>query len=153
VAESCTGGLIASLITSEAGSSDVFEAGFVVYSNRIKEHILGVSPTTIDAHGAVSEEVVKELVIGALSASGSDVALAISGVAGPGGGTDAKPVGTVWMAWGTNKSIKTRKFFFPIPRNAFQKTSAAIAMDLVRRELLDLPTDVDYYSELKRKSG
>lgn len=151
VAESCTGGLIASGITSEAGSSEVFEAGFVVYSNRIKHSILGVSMETLEQYGAVSEQVVLELVGGALARSDADIALAISGVAGPGGGTEEKPVGTVWMAWGDQHKTQARKFLFPVHRVGFQRTAAAIAMDLVRRELLGLPTDVDYYSELKKK--
>jgi nicotinamide-nucleotide amidase len=150
VAESCTGGLIASKITAEAGSSDVFEAGFVVYSNRIKTAILGVESKFIEQYGAVSEQVVQAMAAGALAASNADMGLAISGIAGPSGGTDKKPVGTVWVAWGTAESIQARRFFLPIPRLAFQRTAAAIAMDLVRRELLSLPTDIDYFSELKR---
>jgi len=150
-AESCTGGLIASGITSEAGSSKVFEAGYIVYSNQMKEELLGVSGQTLIDHGAVSEPVVIELAEGALKKSHADMALAISGIAGPDGGSAAKPVGTVWMAWGRSGAIKARKFYFPVARLAFQKTAAAIAMDLVRREVLGLPTDVDYFSELKKK--
>lgn len=151
VAESCTGGAVAAGITSEPGSSQVFEAGFVVYSNAMKEAMLGVTPSTLEQHGAVSEATVRELVAGSLRVSGSDIALAISGVAGPDGGTADKPVGTVWMAWGDAQHVKARKFFLPMTRMAFQRTATAIAMDLVRRELLNLPTDVDYFSELKRK--
>jgi nicotinamide-nucleotide amidase len=151
VAESCTGGAVAAGITSEPGSSAVFEAGFVVYSNRIKHAVLGVSQQTLDEQGAVSEATVRELVTGALRVSGSDLALAISGIAGPAGGTEDKPVGTVWMAWGDNSSIHARRFLFPMSRIAFQRTATAIAMDLVRREVLGLPTDIDYFSELKRK--
>lgn len=151
VAESCTGGAIAAGITSEAGSSAVFEAGFVVYSNRIKHAVLGVKAETLEQHGAVSEETVRELVAGALRVSGSDIALAISGIAGPSGGSADKPVGTVWMAWGDGNTTKARRFLFPMSRLAFQRTATAIAMDLVRREVLGLPTDVDYFSELKRK--
>jgi len=151
VAESCTGGAIAAGITSEAGSSAVFEAGFVVYSNRMKEAMLGVQASTLEQHGAVSEAVVVELVKGALSVSGADIALAISGIAGPTGGTEEKPVGTVWMAWGEKGAVQARRFFLPVGRVAFQRTATAIAMDLVRREILQLPTDVDYFSELKRK--
>ena len=150
-AESCTGGLIASGITSEAGSSEVFEAGYVTYSNKIKEQTLGVHRQTLIDHGAVSEAVVQEMAEGALQKSGADIALAISGIAGPGGGTPEKPVGTAWMAWGKSGAIRARKFFFPVPRLAFQKTAAAIAMDLVRREVCGLPTDIDYFSELKKK--
>ncbi len=151
VAESCTGGAIAAAITSEPGSSTVFEAGFVVYSNEMKQQMLGVSPSTLERHGAVSEETVRELVTGALGVSGSDLALAISGIAGPSGGSDEKPVGTVWMAWGDHSTTKARKFFLPIPRHAFQRTATAIAMDLVRRQILGLSTDVDYFSELRRR--
>lgn len=150
-AESCTGGLIASGITSEAGSSQVFEAGYVVYSNRVKEQTLGVNEQTLIDHGAVSEQVVREMAEGALEKSGADIALAISGIAGPDGGTSEKPVGTVWMAWGAAGTIKARRFFFPVTRLAFQKTAAAIAMDLVRREVLGLTTQTDYFSELKKK--
>lgn len=150
-AESCTGGLVASGITSEAGSSRVFEAGYVVYSNKMKERMLGVNEQTLIEHGAVSGEVVAELVSGAIKKSGADIGLAISGIAGPDGGTEDKPVGTVWMAWGTENAIKTRRFLFPVARLAFQKTASAIAMDLVRREVLGLSTEVDYFSELKKK--
>ena len=150
-AESCTGGSIAAGITGEAGSSDIFEAGFVVYSNRIKQSVLGVSEAILEKHGAVSEPVVRQMAEGALDASGADIALAISGIAGPGGGSDEKPVGTVWMAWGETGTLRARRFFLPLSRIAFQRTATAIAMDLVRRELLGLPTDIDYFSELKRK--
>ena len=151
LAESCTGGAIAAGITSEAGSSAIFEAGFVVYSNAMKQTMLGVSPKTLEQYGAVSEEVVRELAEGALRVSGADIALTISGIAGPTGGSPEKPVGTVWMAWGEAGSIQARRFFLPVGRVGFQRTATAIAMDLVRRELLGLPTNVDYFSELKRK--
>ena len=150
-AESCTGGLISSGITSEAGSSAVFHAGFVTYSNDIKHSMVGVDLTTLQTHGAVSEAVVLEMAQGALKASDSDVAVAVSGVAGPDGGTEEKPVGTVWIAFGEKGDMQARRFFFPGSRLRVQKTTAAIAMDLVRRYVLGLPTDVDYFSELKKK--
>ncbi|RBP49212.1 CinA family nicotinamide mononucleotide deamidase-related protein [Arenicella xantha] len=150
-AESCTGGLIAAGITSEAGASSVFQAGYVTYSNAAKHRDLGVSLEALDEFGAVSEQVVTEMVAGALSRSGADIALAISGIAGPDGGSPDKPVGTVWMAWGEVGQIQARKFYFPTQRLAFQRTASAIAMDLVRRHVLGLPTDVDYFSELKKK--
>ena len=150
-AESCTGGLIASAITSEAGSSKVFEAGFVTYSNEIKHNALGVGLSTIETHGAVSQAVVEEMAKGALTCSGSDIAVAVSGVAGPDGGTDEKPVGTVWICFGEQGNLIARRFFFPGNRLRVQKTSAAIALDLVRRYVLGLPTDVDYFSELKKR--
>lgn len=98
-AESCTGGWIAKSLTDIAGSSAVFGYGMVSYSNGAKEHLLGVKNETLEQHGAVSEEVVSEMAEGALSLSGADVAVAVSGIAGPDGGTDEKPVGTVWFAW------------------------------------------------------
>ena len=150
-AESCTGGAIAAGITSEAGSSAVFNGGFVVYSNEMKNSVLGVDLELLERFGAVSEPVVFAMADGALDKSGSDVAIAISGIAGPDGGTDGKPVGLVWMAWGSKGDIKVRRFFLPMARVAFQRTATAIAMDLVRREVLGLPTHVDYFSELKRK--
>ncbi len=99
-AESCTGGLIAGTITEIAGSSSWFERGFVTYSNQSKMDMLGVTLETLQQHGAVSEATVREMVNGALQHSQAQCALAVTGVAGPGGGTLAKPVGTVWFAWG-----------------------------------------------------
>ena len=99
-AESCTGGWVAKVCTDLAGSSAWFDRGFVTYSNQAKQDMLGVSATTLDTCGAVSEEVVTEMVNGALAGSRAGWALAISGVAGPDGGTAEKPVGTVWFAWG-----------------------------------------------------
>lgn len=98
-AESCTGGWIAKSITDIPGSSAVFGYGIVSYSNGAKESILGVSNATIEQHGAVSEAVVREMAEGALHLSGADIAVAVSGVAGPDGGTADKPVGTVWFSW------------------------------------------------------
>lgn len=99
-AESCTGGGVAQAITEIAGSSAWFERGFVTYSNDSKRELLGVSLDTLMHHGAVSEAVVREMVAGALHHSHAQVALAVSGIAGPDGGTPEKPVGTVWFAWG-----------------------------------------------------
>ena len=99
-AESCTGGGVAQAITEISGSSLWFERGFVTYSNESKQEMLGVSHEILEHHGAVSEAVVREMVAGALNHSHAQVALAVSGVAGPAGGTLEKPVGTVWFAWG-----------------------------------------------------
>ena len=99
-AESCTGGGIAQAITDVAGSSAWFERGFVTYSNLSKQEMLGVRETTLKQHGAVSEMTVREMVAGALANSSAQAALAVSGIAGPDGGTADKPVGTVWFAWG-----------------------------------------------------
>lgn len=99
-AESCTGGGVAQRITAIAGSSEWFERGFVTYTNIAKEEMLGVTHKTLTQHGAVSEQTVREMVAGALARSHGQVALAVSGIAGPGGGSLDKPVGMVWFAWG-----------------------------------------------------
>ena len=99
-AESCTGGWVAKLITDIAGSSAWFDRGFVTYSNEAKQDLLGVQAATLAAHGAVSEATAREMAAGALTHSRADLAVAITGIAGPGGGSAEKPVGTVWLAWG-----------------------------------------------------
>ena len=101
IAESCTGGLVAGAITDIAGSSGWFDRGFVTYSNAAKVELLGVRPETLERFGAVSEATVREMIAGALARSRADVAVAVTGIAGPGGGTPEKPVGLVWLAWGT----------------------------------------------------
>jgi nicotinamide-nucleotide amidase len=98
-AESCTGGLIAATCTELAGSSAWFDRGFVTYSNQAKTDLLGVDPALIALHGAVSEPVARAMAEGALSRAGVDVAVAVTGIAGPSGGSADKPVGTVWLAW------------------------------------------------------
>lgn len=98
-AESCTGGGVAAAATEIPGSSAWFERGFVTYSNDSKVELLGVRPATLEAHGAVSELTVREMAEGALRQSKAQIALAVSGIAGPGGGSITKPVGTVWLAW------------------------------------------------------
>jgi len=112
-AESCTGGWAAQAVTAIAGSSEWFERGFVTYSNAAKEEMLGVRPETLARHGAVSEATAREMALGALSHSRGTVALAITGIAGPTGGSPAKPVGTVCFAWaakGRPASAETRHF-------------------------------------------
>ena len=103
-AESCTGGGVATAVTDIAGSSAWFERGFVTYSNQAKMDMLGVSPATLLRYGAVSEATVREMVAGALRHSQAHISLAVSGIAGPGGGTAEKPVGMVWFAWGDKQS-------------------------------------------------
>lgn len=105
-AESCTGGWVAKSITDIPGSSAVFQYGIVSYSNGAKESILGVKNETLEEHGAVSQPVVEEMAKGALRLSGADIAVAVSGVAGPDGGTEDKPVGTVWFAWAVRNGAK-----------------------------------------------
>jgi nicotinamide-nucleotide amidase len=112
-AESCTGGWVAKCLTDIAGSSAWFERGFVTYSNRAKQEMLGVAGATLDGHGAVSEATVGEMARGALARSAADVAVAISGIAGPTGGAPDKPVGTVCFAWlvaGAEPRVATRRF-------------------------------------------
>ena len=107
-AESCTGGWVAKAITDIPGASAVFHYGIVSYSNGAKEQILGVQNQTLEDHGSVSEPVVEEMSNGALNLSGADVAVAVSGIAGPDGGSDEKPVGTVWFAWATRDGGKIK---------------------------------------------
>lgn len=106
-AESCTGGLIAAACTSVAGSSDWFERGFVTYSNEAKMELLGVPQAVLRAHGAVSEETARAMVQGALAHAPVQLAVAVTGIAGPGGAVPGKPVGTVWLAWGTAAGVRT----------------------------------------------
>lgn len=112
VAESCTGGFLSHLFTQHSGASSVFLGGAVTYSNELKEKLLDVRPVTLQTFGAVSEETVTEMAAGALRNFNSDYAIAISGVAGPGGGTEAKPVGTVWVAVAGKTRIVTHKYTF-----------------------------------------
>ena len=111
-AESCTGGGIASACTDLAGSSAWFDCGFVTYSNEAKMKLLGVPVEILAHHGAVSEATVVAMVRGAIARSDADVAIAVSGIAGPGGGSASKPVGTVWMAWGNARRQQARCFRF-----------------------------------------
>ena len=145
-AESCTGGLIASTMIREPGSSAVLGTGFVTYANRAKRDQLGVASTTLKAHGAVSEPVVKEMLLGALHRSGADIGVAVSGIAGPGGGTDDKPVGTVWIAWGTPDDLRTHTTVVSGSRSLFQNLIAAACLDLIRRHLQGLPPLPHYFT-------
>ena len=117
-AESCTGGLIAAACTAVAGSSDWFERGFVTYSNEAKTQMLGVPAALIATHGAVSEEVACAMVQGTLQRAPVQLALAVTGIAGPGGAVPGKPVGTVWLAWGTAAGVQAQRLQFPGDRGA-----------------------------------
>ncbi|MEP5764656.1 MAG: CinA family nicotinamide mononucleotide deamidase-related protein [Halieaceae bacterium] len=150
-AESCTGGLIASLLTREAGSSTAFHAGFVTYANHIKASVLDVQESTLEQEGAVSEAVVIEMVQGALAKSGADYAIAVSGIAGPDGGSEEKPVGTVWIAWGKQDDIRTRGLCWPVERTLFQTMIAAAGLDMIRRMLLGLDSEPRYFSQRAQK--
>ncbi|WP_444985185.1 CinA family protein [Halomonas mongoliensis] len=133
-AESCTGGGVASAITAVAGSSDYFETGYVTYSNAAKRRLLGVPEALLEAHGAVSREVVEAMVTGACRDSGASLGVAISGVAGPGGGSDDKPVGTVWLAWGSAEGAESERFHYPGDRRAVRERAVREALvGLIRR--------------------
>ncbi len=129
VAESCTGGMLASYMTDLAGSSHWFERGFVTYSNAAKHEMLGVPLEIIKVEGAVSEAVVMHMAKGALNASPADFSVAISGIAGPGGGSVDKPVGTVWIAWqgGKNNGL-ARRYLFSGDRQAVRILSVEAAL-------------------------
>ena len=149
LAESCTGGLIASLLTQVSGASKVFEAGFVTYSDQMKTKLLAVSEETLVKYGAVSEQTVIEMAKGALTLSNADYAIAVSGIAGPDGGSTDKPVGTVWIAWGSSKKILTTCLYLPGSRRYFQQYVAAICLDLIRRKLINSTQKPDYLETRK----
>jgi nicotinamide-nucleotide amidase len=135
-AESCTGGWVAQCVTSIAGSSDWYDRGFITYSNASKEELLGVRRATLEAQGAVSEQTAREMAAGALERSRADVAVAVTGVAGPGGGTPAKPVGMVCFAWvarGTSPHSATRSF--PGDRASVRRQSVIAALEGVIGEM------------------
>ncbi|HSH57432.1 MAG TPA: CinA family protein [Halomonas sp.] len=127
-AESCTGGGVASVVTSVAGSSDYFETGYVTYSNAAKARLLGVPEALLDQHGAVSRETVEAMVMGACRDSGADLGVAVSGVAGPGGGSADKPVGTVWLAWGDAEGAEAECYRYPGDRRAVREQAVREAL-------------------------
>lgn len=149
VAESCTGGLIAASLTQIAGASAVFDAGFVTYSNAMKQAVLNVDENTLRDEGAVSEGVVREMALGALNQSNADYAIAVSGIAGPDGGTPEKPVGTVWIAWGGANNLKTKCLQVRFKRIDFQKYVTWAGLDLIRRELLGITNEPSYFGQRK----
>lgn len=135
-AESCTGGWIAKILTDIAGSSDWFDRGFVTYSNQAKQEMLGVNPETLAAYGAVSEAVVREMASGALAHSQADLALSVSGIAGPGGGSAEKPVGTVWFGWqGRGGEPVAARYCFDGDREAVRRQAVLTALQGVLKLL------------------
>jgi nicotinamide-nucleotide amidase len=129
-AESCTGGLVAGTITEIAGSSGWFDRGFVTYTNEAKVELLGVAPGTLAAHGAVSEATARAMALGALARSTADLVVAVTGIAGPAGGTPDKPVGTVCFAWagrGAGPETATRRFTGDRPAVRWASVEAALA--------------------------
>ena len=127
-AESCTGGLIAAACTALAGSSDWFERGFVTYSNAAKTELLGVEAAMIAQHGAVSEEVALAMLQGALQRAPVQLAVAVTGIAGPGGAVPGKPVGTVWLAWGTAGAAHARRLQLQGDRTAVRVATVQAAL-------------------------
>jgi nicotinamide-nucleotide amidase len=134
-AESCTGGLVSARLTSVPGSSDVFEGGVVAYSNALKRQLLGVDEEVLARHGAVSAEVAAAMAAGARKRLGVDVAVSVTGVAGPGGGTPEKPVGLVFLHAETPDAGHGIEFSLPADRETIRRRSAAAALHLVRRLL------------------
>jgi PncC family amidohydrolase len=130
-AESCTGGLVAKLITDVAGSSAYFRGGIVSYSNDAKVGLLGVPADQLEAHGAVSAQVARSMALGALERTGSDMAVAITGVSGPGGGTPAKPVGLTYVAVADRDGVQVRRFVWTWDRSANRDASARAAVELL----------------------
>ncbi len=131
-AESCTGGLIAGALTEIAGSSDVVDRGFVTYSNAAKTAMLGVAPGAIEAHGAVSNAVAAAMADGALARSTAQAAVSVTGVAGPGGGSAEKPVGTVWFGLAaTGRPTRTERVLFPGDRSAIRRATVLYALALL----------------------
>ena len=128
-AESCTGGWIAKTVTDVAGSSDWFDCGMAAYSYEAKQALLGGRPETLETHGAVSRETVIEIVSGALVNSGASIAVAVTGIAGPGGGSEDKPVGTVWAAWKKRGGYaKAEVFHFEGDRDDVRRQTVAAAL-------------------------
>jgi nicotinamide-nucleotide amidase len=141
-AESCTGGLIASTITDVSGSSAVFHRGYVTYANEAKTDLLGVPVALLEAHGAVSDEVVRAMAEGCLERSGATHALAVSGIAGPSGGSAEKPVGTVHVAVATRgRATFSKRYLYPVDRISFKQRVTRLVLDLLRRRLRGIDLD------------
>lgn len=135
-AESCTGGYIAHLITTVAGSSDYYKGSVISYANSVKEDMLGVSAETLNSVGAVSEETVKQMVKGVIDKMDVDFAVATSGIMGPGGGTAEKPVGTVWIAAGNKENVQVQKLHFRFDRERNIEMTAQAALNMLRKFIL-----------------
>ncbi|MGK7313180.1 MAG: CinA family protein [Candidatus Longimicrobiales bacterium M2_2A_002] len=136
LAESCTGGLMAARLTDRPGASRFLDAGLVTYSNAAKIAVLGVDRKTLAAHGAVSEEVAREMLDGARRRTGADAAIAITGVAGPDGGTPEKPVGTVWIGAALQGSVRVRCFHFDGDRGQVRASSVDAALEMLHSLLM-----------------
>lgn len=135
VAESCTGGMLAARLTDRPGASAFFDAGLVTYSDGAKRVVLGVKARTLEEHGAVSDAVAREMLTGARRITGADVAIAITGIAGPEGGTPDKPVGTVWIGASVGTSTEVRRYHFEGDRGAVRTASVEASLELLQRLL------------------
>ncbi len=135
-AESCTGGLIGAEITSVSGASEVYGFGFVTYANEAKEALLGVRHDTLLAHGAVSPETAREMAEGARAKSGADIAVSVTGIAGPGGGTPEKPVGLVYVGVSTAEGTRAERLSLSGSRDEIRAAARDNALSLVRAEIL-----------------
>ena len=136
-AESCTGGLLAGRIVNVPGVSEVFKEGFVTYSNKAKRKYLDVSKSTLKKYGAVSEETAREMAAGGVFASDADICVAVTGIAGPDGGTEEKPVGLVYIAIYMKEKITVREYHFRGNRERIREQAVVRALDLVRRTILE----------------
>ena len=134
-AESCTGGLIGATLVNVPGVSAVFKEGYITYANESKQKILGVSEDTLEKYGAVSEQTAREMAEGAIKAADADVSIAVTGIAGPDGGTDEKPVGLVYMACSYKGKTVAQRHVFDGDRLSVRNTTVFYALDLVRRTI------------------
>lgn len=135
-AESCTGGLLSARIVNVAGSSKYFVGGFVVYSNELKTKLLSVDDWVIKEYGAVSEEVCRQMAIGALEETDADISLAITGISGPSGGTENKPVGLTYIGLATDREVVVKRFYFKGGRNENRFMATQWALEILRKYLL-----------------
>jgi nicotinamide-nucleotide amidase len=140
-AESCTGGYLSAQFTANAGSSVYFKGGVIAYHNDLKINLLGVKKETLEVHGAVSEATVREMVQGVLKSTGADIGIAVSGIAGPGGGSPDKPVGTIWVAVGNKAHTRVAQLTIDRGRNRNVEYAANVALNLVRVFLLSNEKD------------
>lgn len=135
-AESCTGGMLASRIIDVPGVSEVFKAGFVTYANEAKQNLIGVKEETLAQFGAVSEQTAREMVLGAMKAAKADMAVATTGIAGPGGGTKEKPVGLVYIACGSADDIVVERCLFNGSRKEIRQASVEHALGMLYKEIV-----------------
>ncbi|HWQ88836.1 MAG TPA: competence/damage-inducible protein A, partial [Desulfitobacteriaceae bacterium] len=137
-AESCTGGLVGATLTQEAGSSDYYLGGVISYANSVKENVLGVRSTTLQSVGAVSRETAQEMAEGVCRLTGADLAISVTGLAGPGGGSETKPVGLVYIGLASAKGTEVRKFQFYGGRDSVRQLTVMAALNMVRQYMLEL---------------